>query len=518
MTQDPLIHPACGARPRPRFRLMALATTLLAQAALAPAALAQAALAEPASASPSASAPAAQGVVDVPCPAGAIAVAPGDSIQAAVDRAGENANFCLKNGLHRLQLVRPQQGQSFYGEGKTVLNGSRVLKAFSREGSYWVASGQTQHGQQHGECLPDSPACDRPEGVFIDDAPLSQVLSKDQVAPGRFYLDYAENKLYLADDPTGHKVEATVDAFAFESLASNVLIKNLIIEKYASVAQKGAIQGIGPTGWIVENSELRLNSGAAIGVGTGGRVRNSDLHHNGQSGIAGTGKDIQVENTKIWANNIYGFDPGWQAGGLKLALADGVVLRGNHVYDNIGPGLWCDIDCRNVLYEGNVVERNHQGAGIFHEISYTAVIRDNVVSYNGIGTSWFWDTNILIAASQDVKVYDNTLTVNPGGCGIMLIDQGRPTDRGGKYKTQDNAVYQNASTFEGGVCAGGVSDTPPGDENFSIITDGNNRFDGNVYRVPRASGDERFPWGHKVFDWTGLRAAGIEPNGRLELY
>ncbi|MGB6910192.1 MAG: right-handed parallel beta-helix repeat-containing protein [Methyloceanibacter sp.] len=206
------------------------------------------------------------------------------------------------------------------------------------------------------------------EGVFIDDAPLSQVLSKDQVAPGRFYLDYAENKLYLADDPTGHKVEATVDAFAFESLASNVLIKNLVIEKYASVAQKGAIQGIGPTGWIVENSELRLNSGAAIGVGTGGRVRNSDLHHNGQSGIAGTGKDIQVENTKIWANNIYGFDPGWQAGGLKLALADGVVLRGNHVYDNIGPGLWCDIDCRNVLYEGNVVERNHQGAGIFHEI------------------------------------------------------------------------------------------------------------------------------------------------------
>ena len=463
------------------------------------------------------SVPIAQGPVDAPCPAGAIAVAPGNSIQAAVDRAGENATFCLENGLHRLQLVRPKQGQSFYGQGKTILNGSRLLTDFSREGNYWMANGQTQRGQRNGECLSDEPACDRPEAVFFDDAPLSQVLSKDHLAPGRFFLDYSESKLYLADDPTGHKVEATVDAFAFESLASNVLIKNLTIEKYASVAQKGAVHGMGAVNWVVENSELRLNSGAAIGVGAGGRVLNCDLHHNGQNGIVGEGKDIQVENTRIWTNNIYGFDPGWQAGGLKLALSEGVVLRGNQVYDNNGQGLWCDIGCRNVLYEGNVVERN-RGAGIFHEISYDAVIRNNVVKYNGIGASWFWDTNILIAASQDVKVYNNTLTVSPGSCGIMLIDQGRRTDNGGKYKTRDNSVYQNVSTFEGGACAGGASDTPPGDTNFSIINDGNNQFDDNTYRVPWTSDEERFPWGHKIFDWDGLRAAGLESNGKLVFY
>ena len=42
------------------------------------------------------SVPIAQGPVDAPCPAGAIAVAPGNSIQAAVDRAGGNATFCLE--------------------------------------------------------------------------------------------------------------------------------------------------------------------------------------------------------------------------------------------------------------------------------------------------------------------------------------------------------------------------------------------------------------------------------------
>src|SRR4030088_976879 len=72
------------------------------------------------------------GVADEPCPPGAIAVEPGASIQAAVDRVGDGAAFCLKNGIHRMQVIRPKPGQSFYGEGHTVLNGSRLLTTFSR--------------------------------------------------------------------------------------------------------------------------------------------------------------------------------------------------------------------------------------------------------------------------------------------------------------------------------------------------------------------------------------------------
>ena len=30
--------------------------------------------------------------------------------------------------------------------------------------------------------------------------------------------------------------------------------------------------------------------------------------------------------------------------------------------------------------------------------------------------------------------------------------------------------------------------------------------------------EERFPWGHQVFNWDGLRAAGLEPNGQLMFY
>src|SRR5271163_2858778 len=82
--------------------------------------------------SPATAAAAAAGVTDAPCPLNAIAVEPGASIQAAVDGAGDGAVFCLKNGMHRVQAVRPRPGQSFYGEGRSVLNGSRLLTSFNR--------------------------------------------------------------------------------------------------------------------------------------------------------------------------------------------------------------------------------------------------------------------------------------------------------------------------------------------------------------------------------------------------
>ena len=261
------------------------------------------------------------------CPHDAIAVEPGASIQAAVDFAGDGAVFCLRNGIHRAQAVRPRPKQRFYGEGRTILNGSRLLADFRREGGYWTVSSQLRRGPKHGECLPTAPACNQPEALFIDDMPLTKVLSKDALASNKFYIDYAGGKIYLVDDPTNRKVEVTVALFAFESAAADVSVSNVTVEKYASAAQKGAIHAREGARWTIENCEVRLNSGAGISVGTGSRVRNCDVHHNGQIGIEGNGKDIRIEDSRIWSNNIYGFDPDWEAGGVKIAESDGVTFR-----------------------------------------------------------------------------------------------------------------------------------------------------------------------------------------------
>ena len=68
-----------------------------------------------------------------------------------------------------------------------------------------------------------------------------------------------------------------------------------------------------------------------------------------------------------------------------------MTLRNNHVHHNVGPGLWCDINCRDVIYEDNTVGSTTPAAEIFHEISYAAVIRKNTLRQNGEGALlWFW--------------------------------------------------------------------------------------------------------------------------------
>jgi hypothetical protein len=393
-----------------------------------------------------------------------------------------------------------------------------LIASFEREGPYWVATGQTRVTAAHAECAKDFPACDRPEGFFIDDRPLRRVLSKEEVTEGRFLFEYASGRIYFLDDPEGRKVEATAVRFAFAGRASNVLIRNLVVEKYASPSQLGAVNGRFGRDWTVDAVEARWNSGVGIAVGSGGRLLNSSSHHNGQLGVSAGGKVILLQSNTIWANNIYGFFAGWEAGGVKVARGEAVRFLDNHVHHNQGPGLWCDIDCRNVFYERNVIEYNDD-AGIFHEISFDAVIRDNVLRFNGrAGQQWYWGAEVQIAASENVQVYRNSVTVAAGGKGIVLIDQNRPTERGTRYKTRNNSIQHNTIVYLGAGKAGGVADTKPGDENYGIITDGQNRFDYNTYKGPDINRSIEFAWGSGAgrYGCSEFREIGQEINGRCE--
>ena len=248
-------------------------------------------------------------------------------------------------------LVQELRVWPFYGEGGTILNGSRLLTEFTGEKSYWVASGQTQHGRRHGECMSEAPACNLPEGFFIDDTPLNQVLSKDSVKLGNFYLDYASDKLYFADDLQGRGHRGRLRLREHGTQRSDQEPDRLEVLERRSKGGNPRYSGCGldRRGLVLE-PEARCVPQTSITTA--------------RAASPARAQDIRIENDRIWANNIYGFDSSWEAGGLKLATSDGVALRGNHVYDNIGSGPLCDIGCRNVLYEGNIVEYNY-GAGIF---------------------------------------------------------------------------------------------------------------------------------------------------------
>lgn len=448
-------------------------------------------------------------------------VAPSASIQAAVQHAPAGAVFCLENGIYRGQTIRPKSRQSFYGEGKTILNGSRIVTGLHREGAYWVADWQGLHAPPHGMCDPSAPACNIPEGVFLDGRPLRPVSRRDLVEPGRFYLDRKANRVFLGEDPAGHVVEETVASVAFEGTAPFVSIKNITIEEYGSSAEQGAIQAQTRAAhrWTIEDCEVRLNSGGGIAVGEGSRVSGCAVHENGQIGITGVGDNTRIERNEVWNNNTRSFNYRWEAGGIKLTESAHAVFSTNHVYHNAGPGIWCDINCRDVVIENNIIERN-QGAGIVYEISLRGSIRHNLLQENGLADrTWFGGINILVAGSEQVDIEANRINVQPDGCGIVLLDQDRApegTRTGSRYQTRENLVKANLTSFAGSGCAGGISDLTPNNRNRSIITAGHNSFDSNIYRLCAANARFRFLWGNAVLRWGELSGVGQETHGTLQ--
>jgi hypothetical protein len=432
-----------------------------------------------------------------------VPIFPGEDIQAKVNAAAAGTAFVIKAGVHRLQQIRPKDGNTFAGEPGAILSGARLLTSFTRSGSYWVAGGQTQQGVVHGDCQPGWPRCNYAEELFIDDQRLRHVDSLSAVTAGTWFFDYAGDRIYFADDPTGRRVETSVTTTAFEPTAKNVTVSGLVIEKYASLAQYGAINLEGTTGWVVSNNDLRWNHGGAIRTGTLAKIIGNKVRYNGQIGIVGAGDDLLVENNEIAYNNAAHFESGWEAGGTKFVFTNRLIVRGNFVHHNDGPGLWTDIDNINTLYENNVSEDN-QRMGIFHEISYAAVIRNNTVRRNGFGMpDWAWGAGILVAASPDVEIYGNLVEGNADG--ITAIQQYRGSGAYGPHEISNLWVHDNNTTTQG--WSGFVQDL--GDNSY--FTSRNNRFDRNRYQL--GVGAYNFVWLNAPRNETEWRSFGLDVNG-----
>jgi len=302
---------------------------------------------------------------------------------------------------------------------------------------------------------------------------------------------------------------------AFEGRASKVTIRGLVIENYAPGPTDGVIHAIDSDGWVVEDSEIRYNvanvrhygcagpdgcGGMAIKMGDRMVVRNNYLHHNDQYGVGGSGADLLVEGNEIAFNNYRdAVRGGFGAGGTKFVNTQRLIVRGNHSHDNLGPGLWTDIDNTNTLIEDNVVE-NNRGPGIFHEISHAAVIRNNTARGNGLGAKWLYGAGILVAHSDNVEVYGNVVEGN--GDGVVGIQQNRD-GRSGAHQLRNLWVHDN--TIDPGSGAVGVGKGGgAGHDPFSSTA--NNRFDSNQYRLP-AEDSRSFRWnGHELTleEWRSL--------------
>ena len=332
-------------------------------------------------------------------------------------------------------------------------------------------------------------------------------------------------------------------AHAFSGTASGVVIQNLKIINYNPDAVNGytsdsAVQGDYSYGWIVKNNELAYNWGAGLDLGNHMQIIGNYIHHNTQIGIdsnnitTNTGQNIVVDSNEIAYNNYrHDFDPGWEAGGTKYWATSNLQATRNYVHDNIGSGLWSDTDNINTNYANNDIENNSEG-GIAHEVSYDAVIQNNLLKNNGrtLVYGWLYQPQIRINSSGgaattggQIEITGNTVISGPNAGGIGLEQQDRSSDSAsyGPHVVRNVYVHDNTVDLSAAIYQPSQSGIYPPENGAGeddgeqlIFTGRNNRFVHNSYYLgSSALARNAFDWMDKTVGVSAWKGYGQDTTG-----
>jgi hypothetical protein len=453
-----------------------------------------------------------------------VQVSPSDDLQSIIDAHNAGTTYCLSPGAYRVEEpLRPKAGDAIVGRLGAVVSGSKVLTGWRKVGSAWSTKGflPAEPGT-HGECLESVPTCAYAEDVFVDKERLTRVDSPSAVAGGSVHADYSTNTITIGDDPAGRLVEQAVASSLISATVDDVTVANLVLEQAANEAQvaavesrQGAPEGSG-SGWKLVDNEVRLNHGIGLGFADEAVVSGNFVHHQGQLGFGAWGTGSVVTGNEISFNGDAGYSAGWEAGGSKSWETTRHTVTHNYVHDNRGPGLWTDGGNIHTEYSANKITGNW-GAGIQHEISYDAAIRNNEISGNGQRHSgWAWEAGIQIQSSGGtglIEVAGNTVSDNANG--IALIDSGnRATEvpaPHGPHVVRNVWVHDNRVTLSAGQLTGAVQDI--GDT--AVYTERNNRFEANTYYLTSLT-EAHFAWNDTDLTWAQWRELGLDEDGRAE--
>jgi hypothetical protein len=445
------------------------------------------------------------GPTEVRCPAAAVSVGDGEAPQAVIDAAPAEAIVCFPARRYRiLEALRPRRGMTLFFERGAVLDGSVPVEDWSRSGGHWIAEGQTQHFEPTDVPCEANPAACAYEDLYLDGEPLQRVLDRSELRPGTFWFDKPGDTIHIADDPDGHRLEATVAETAIDAGGvHDVTVRNATIEKFA---KHGIVTS---DGWTVRDNDIghvHSHGLRAFGATT---VEGNRIHDTGNMGIFGEGDGLEFIGNELADNNYLGFDL-WHGGATKITESEGTVVRGNWSHHNTGDGWWFDWNNSGAVVEGNVFEQNTR-YGFFYEASFGARISGNVFQGNGGGDS---GAGVWISTSRDVELAHNLFDHNrPWSLALVWTDRG-VSERYGVRETTGLDVHDNTFRLGDGRIGVAFGSTAV------YAAEAENRFSSNTYVV--SDTDERWwRWGepgadeHQLLDWDGWRDTGQDSDGSV---
>lgn len=364
--------------------------------------------------------------LNYPIPAGAFFVAPSgndlgpgtqglpwQTVQHAVSTAPSGATIVLRGGRYHESVTFPY-AEAFtlqpYPNEQVIFDGAVPVTGWVSDGSTWRVDGWTTDFTEGGR--PDLvtskyPLAAYPDMVFYDGKQLRQVASVGEVVTGTFFVDQANDKLYIGSNPTGHSVDASDLARAiFFQDGNGSAVRGIRFQRYATHPNLYAtVVGVADS-VTFENDEFLDNASIGVSlIGNGGKLVDNTSARNGQMGIHSHRSDgLLLSGNWVHHNNLENFYWAGAQGGVKVTSGTNMKWTTNLAEDNTGDGLWCDDHCNNVTIVNNVARRN-ANRGIKYELSANGILAGNLAADNAT-------YGILVNESNDVQVWNNTSVGN----------------------------------------------------------------------------------------------------------
>ena len=295
------------------------------------------------------------------CPAGAVAISPGQSIQNNVNLNPGATTFCLRAGVHYLtSSITPKTGNTFVGEYGAILDGSN-----------WSTSDSTQAAfRAHNQDIDYVTI----RNLVIRKMPQKGIHAYYWLTPDHWTIEYNE----IAEAKTGI-------LFPDHSMIRN----NYIHHNYGDgSASDPALRGGGYVGYYASNTTLENNELAYNGKeqkvmeSTNVTFRNNFVHHNQGDGV-------------------------WYDGGNP-----GALVEGNRVEDNARNGIFYEASNGSII-RNNTIRRSGD-TGVFISTSQNADIYGNTLESNFRAITYFVNCGGMVGRDIDLQnnsAHDNTIRV-----------------------------------------------------------------------------------------------------------
>jgi parallel beta-helix repeat protein len=355
------------------------------------------------------------------------------TIDTAIAQVSTGDAIILRGGIYRTGDLKLSQGITLqpYANERPILKGTEVVKDWkSQRNGLWRTSWKKLfpakpadwwRRERHGKETPLH--LFNNDMVFIDGELLAAVGGEHELTPKSYYIDYANQQVYIATNPENRVVEITAHDSALTRTIGEAhgkpndrrgpVIRGITFTQYAYRALEveatepeklmdPALFGKEVVGTTLENVTISHCSRVA-GYFRGDNlvIRNCLVSDCGTEGIyVISSADILLEKNIVTRTNRAERIQGYFASAVKIFNQSyRAVCRDNLIIDNPdASGVWYDVGEVDGIFVNNWVERTNDG--FFYEISKNAICAGNVFVNCNRG--------IYILNSVNVQVYQNT--------------------------------------------------------------------------------------------------------------